>query len=194
MEEVILIFDVGKTNKKVLLFNRKLKVVLEEESRFEEVVDEEGFPCDDAYKLEQWIKETILSYLTHELYLVCGINFTTYGATLAYLDAEGKRLTPIYNYLKPLPDQVLEGFYESYGGVDEFSRRTASPSLGMLNSGLQLLWLKRCRPEQFIKVKQVLHFLNTSPTWCTGRLFPNTPPSGATPECGILMPCSTIPG
>ena len=155
---MILIFDVGKTNKKVLLFNRKLKVVLEEESRFEEVVDEEGFPCDDAYKLEQWIKETILSYLTHELYLVCGINFTTYGATLAYLDAEGKRLTPIYNYLKPLPDQVLEGFYESYGGVDEFSRRTASPSLGMLNSGLQLLWLKRCRPEQFIKVKQVLHF------------------------------------
>jgi len=157
MEEVILIFDVGKTNKKVLLFDRNLKVVYEEESRFEEVLDDEGFPCDDAQKLEQWIKENIGKYLTHNEYLVKGINFTTYGATLVYLDKEGKRMTPIYNYLKPIPDQVLEGFYESRGGVEEFSRRTASPVLGMLNSGLQLLWLKRIKPEIFGRVHHVLH-------------------------------------
>jgi sugar (pentulose or hexulose) kinase len=157
MEEVILIFDVGKTNKKVLLFNRNLKVILEEESRFEEVVDDEGFPCDDAQKLEQWIKETIRKYLSLNDYQIKGINITTYGATLVFLDAEGKRLTPIYNYLKPIPGVVLEGFYESHGGMDEFSRRTASPVLGMLNSGLQLLWLKRSKPEVFGRVHQVLH-------------------------------------
>jgi sugar (pentulose or hexulose) kinase len=157
MEEVILIFDVGKTNKKVLLFDRNLKVIHEEESIFEEVVDDEGFPCDDAQKLEQWIKETIRKYLSHNKYQVKGINITTYGATLVYLDAEGKRISPIYNYLKPIPDHVLEGFYESNGGVEEFSRRTASPVLGMLNSGLQLLWLKRTKPEIFSRVHKVLH-------------------------------------
>jgi sugar (pentulose or hexulose) kinase len=157
MEDVILIFDVGKTNKKVLLFDRNLKVIHEEESIFEEVVDDEGFPCDDAQKLEQWIKETIRKYLSLNEYLVKGINITTYGATLVYLDEEGKRLSPIYNYLKPIPDQVLEGFYKSNGGVEEFSRRTASPVLGMLNSGLQILWLKLTKPEIFRRVHKVLH-------------------------------------
>lgn len=156
-EEVILVFDVGKTNKKVLLFNSKLKLVHEEESIFMELVDDEGFPCDDAQKLEQWIKETIRKYLSLNEYLVKGINITTYGATLVYLDKEGLRLTPIYNYLKPLPEHVIEDFYESYGGVKEFSRKTASPVLGMLNSGLQILWLKRTKPEIFRKVHHVLH-------------------------------------
>ena len=157
MKEVILIFDVGKTNKKVLLFNRNLKVVLEEEDRFEEVVDDEGFPCDDAQKLEQWIKETIRKYLSLNDYQVKGINITTYGATLVYLDKDGKRLTPIYNYLKPLPEQVIEGFYERHGGLTEFSRKTASPELGMLNSGLQLLWLKRIKPEVFKRIDRIMH-------------------------------------
>ena len=75
-----------------------------------------------------------------------------------YLDADGNRLTPVYNYLKPMPDDVLEGFYESYGGLEEFSRKTASPSLGMLNSGLQALWLKKKKPEVFSRVNTVLHF------------------------------------
>lgn len=155
--EVLLIFDIGKTNKKVLLFDRDLRVVHEEESIFEEITDDEGFPCDDAELLESWIISTLHKYLASEKHLVKGINFTTYGATLVYLDKEGKRMTPIYNYLKPLPDQVLEGFYDRYGGVEEFSRQTASPALYMLNSGLQLLWLKRTKPELFLKVKQVLH-------------------------------------
>jgi len=155
--EVLLIFDVGKTNKKVLLFDQYLKVVHEEESIFEECTDGEGFPCDDAVLIESWINRTLHLFLASEDYQVMGINITTYGATLVYLDEEGKRLTPIYNYLKPLPDQVTEGFYEPYGGVGEFCRQTASPLLGMLNSGLQLLWLKRTRKEVFAKVQQVLH-------------------------------------
>ncbi len=155
--EVLLIFDIGKTNKKVLLFDRNLKVVLEEESIFEEITDDEGFPCDDVDQLESWILSTLHKFLASDKYLVKGINFTTYGATLVYLDMEGKRMTPVYNYLKPLPDQVLEGFYDRYGGVKEFSRQTASPALNMLNSGLQLLWLKRTKPDIFGRVHQVLH-------------------------------------
>jgi hypothetical protein len=157
-KEVILIFDIGKTNKKVLLFDRNLRMVLDEEEQFSEVTDDEGFPCDDADHLERWINATIVKLLHHEEYLVKGINFSTYGATLVYLDAQGRRLTPLYNYLKPFPGNVLEGFYESHGGEEEFSRRTASPSLGMLNAGLQLLWLKQTRPELFSKVKHILHF------------------------------------
>ena len=47
---------------------------------------------------------------------------------------------------------------KNFGGVEEFSRQTASPALGMLNSGLQILWLKKHRAEIFKKVESIMHF------------------------------------
>jgi sugar (pentulose or hexulose) kinase len=156
--EVLLIFDIGKTNKKILLFNREFEVVHKEEITFQEVSDEDGFPCDDIHRIERWILDSIETYIASDEYQVKGINFSTYGATLAFLDEEGMRLSPIYNYLKPFPEQLLEAFYKSYGGREEFCRCTASPELGMLNSGLQMLWFKRSKADIFREVKHILHF------------------------------------
>ncbi len=185
-EEVILVFDVGKTNKKVLLFDRALKVLHEEETRFEEVADEDGFPCEDADRLEAWIGQELDRYATCPDYLVRGVNFTTYGATLVHLDELGNRVAPIYNYLKPLPDHVLKGFHEAYGGEEEFCRRTASPFMGMLNSGIQLLWLKRTKPTHFQRIAQVLHLPQYISYLVTGQVTRSTPPSAAIQPCGIL--------
>ena len=135
--EVVLIFDIGKTNKKILLFNRNLEIVHEEETRFEEIPDDDGFMGDDIERLEGWILDACRKFVQDEAHDVRGINFTTYGATLVYLDSEGKRLTPVYNYLKPMPEGVVGPLYEANGGEEEFCRRTASPAMGMLNSGLQ---------------------------------------------------------
>ena len=154
----ILIFDIGKTNKKVLLFDQNLKILVEEETRFPEIIDDDGFPCDDIEKLETWIDQTLVKYLYHSEYNVVAVNFTTYGATLMYLDQEDERLTPVYNYLKPMPEGIVEPLYDKCGGVFEFSRCTASPALGMLNSGLQALWLKKSKPLVFQKVENILHF------------------------------------
>ncbi len=50
-EPVILIFDIGKTNKKVLLFDRQYQLVYEASAQLEETVDEDGFPCEDVQAL-----------------------------------------------------------------------------------------------------------------------------------------------
>ncbi len=156
-KEVIAIFDIGKTNKKFLLFDAELNLVYKEEKRFEEIPDEDGFPSDDIQNIENWIKKCITNTNESDSYRIMAINFTTYGATLMYIDKQGERLTPVYNYLKPIPEGVIDGFYYKYGGVEEFTRRTASPAMGMLNSGLQAIWLKRTKPEIFHRVKSVLH-------------------------------------
>jgi len=153
-----LIFDIGKTNKKVLLFNDKMKVLYQEEKNFNEIEDNDGFACEDIEMLIQWIKQKIVYFLKSNKYEIEKINFTTYGATLVYLDKEGNRLTPVYNYLKPLNSNVDIKLYEKYGGKDEFSRKTASPTLQMLNSGIQILKLKESNPEVFSKVHSILHF------------------------------------
>ncbi len=163
MKEVIVIFDIGKTNKKVLLFDKDLKVIHQQEQKFEEIKDDDGFECDNIELIESWIINTLRELVNDSNYKIKAVNFTTYGATLMYIDENGKALTPLYNYLKPLSEDITGPFYKKYGGKEEFSRKTASPPLGFLNSGLQILWLKTTKPEIFAEVDNILHF----PQYCS---------------------------
>jgi len=148
-EKVIAVFDIGKTNKKLLLFDFNLRLVSEKETRFPEKLDDDGFECDNIELIENWVRKSIEELVSSEKYDLAALNFATYGATIAYLNSDGERITPVYNYLKPIDDNIPERLYRRYGGQDEFCRRTASPALGMLNSGIQILWLKTVKPEVF---------------------------------------------
>lgn len=169
-EKVIAIFDVGKTNKKLLLFDYNLKLVLEQEIRVAERFDDDGFESDDIELVEKWILESIQKLVHSDKYDLTALNFATYGATIVYLDESGKRIGPAYNYLKPIDEKIPERLYRRYGGQDEFCRRTASPALGMLNSGIQILWLKTAKPGIFDKVKYVLHLPQYLSYLVTGKI------------------------
>jgi len=170
-ERVIAVFDIGKTNKKIILFNDRMKVVHEEEQKFAEVMDDDGFECDDLERIEKWLLSTIQKFAVSDKYDLTDINITTYGATIVCLDENGKRITPAYNYLKPLDEIIPESIYKRNGGRDEFCRRTASPALGMLNSGMQLLWLKKTKPDLFSKIRHVLHFPQYLSYTLTGKIY-----------------------
>ncbi len=170
-ETVIAIFDIGKTNKKLLLFDEDLRVVLESEQKFAEIKDDDGFECDDIEHIENWIHESLSGLVKSDKFDLKAVNFTTYGATIVYLDENGKRLTPVYNYLKPIAEIIPESLYKRHGGRDEFCRRTASPALGMLNSGIQPLWLKFAKPEVFAKVRHILHFPQYLSYVLTGKIY-----------------------
>lgn len=157
-EKVIAVFDIGKTNKKILLFDLNLKLVKEEEEKFSLATDDDGFECDDIDLIEKWITDSLASLVSSDIYELIAVNFATYGASLGYLDAKGKRVGYIYDYLRPIDEKIPEKLYRRYGGQDEFCRRTASPALGMLNSGMQILWLKKEKPDLFGKVRHILHF------------------------------------
>ncbi len=155
---VTAIFDIGKTNKKILLFDEMLSVVHQEEKNFEEVFDDDGFACDDIEKLELWIRSSVLELIGSDKYELTAVNFATYGATLVYLDNRGKRIAPLYNYEKPLTQPVDKKVYNRYGGESEFCRKTASPALGSLNSGFQILDFKNSKGKLWRDVKSILHF------------------------------------
>ena len=81
-EKVIAVFDVGKTNKKILLFDFDLNIVSEIEEKFPEITDDDGFECDDIEKIEKWILSSVNDLLNSEKYNLVAVNFATYGATL----------------------------------------------------------------------------------------------------------------
>lgn len=156
--DVIAVIDIGKTNKKILLFNKEFEVVFRNRIRFDEISDEDNYPCDDIESIENWIQNEIKRIQEEGEYNIKAINFSTHGASLIYLDKNGERITPLYNYLKPLDLGEYNSLYEEYGGKEEFSRKTASPAYGMLNTGLQILKLQKEKPEFWNKVDAILHY------------------------------------
>lgn len=157
LKPVIAVIDVGKTNKKLLLFNEDYQVVYDQSTRFDETVDEDGYPCEDLDRLRLFIYDSLRSVFNKKEYEIKAINFCGYGASFVYVNEEGTPLSFLYNYLKPYPEQLKEKFYNTYGGEDEFSKVTASPVLGSLNSGMQLYRIKNEKPELFNRVKYALH-------------------------------------
>ncbi|MCB0593641.1 MAG: carbohydrate kinase, partial [Phaeodactylibacter sp.] len=157
------IFDIGKTNKKFFLFDEQFREVHRSYTRFEETEDEDGFACENLEQLTAWMKTTFREALAKPEFDIRRLNFSTYGASFVHLDKEGKPVAPLYNYLKPFPEDLLEGFFQRYGPAGEWAAQTASPSMGMLNSGLQLFWLKYRRPEIFSRIRRSLHL----PQYCT---------------------------
>ena len=154
---VILIFDIGKTNKKRLLFNERYEIVYEESVQIKETKDEDNFPCEDVHALTRWIKESFEKIYSDKRFDIKAINFSAYGASFVNIDEDGKIITPFYNYLKPYPEKIKQQFYETYGNENLIARETASPALGNLNSGLQLYWLKYEQPEIYNQIKYSLH-------------------------------------
>jgi sugar (pentulose or hexulose) kinase len=169
--EVIAVFDIGKTNKKLFLYDHALQTVFEKSVVLPEIVDEDNFPSEDINSLSSFVVNEFDAVLEDPRYLVKGVNFSAYGASLVYLDQNGKVITPLYNYLKPYPKPLQESFYSHYGGENEFSRSAASPVLGSLNSGMQLYRLKYEQPEIFKRVVHVLHLPQYLSWLITGKFY-----------------------
>lgn len=154
---VIAIFDIGKTNKKLLLFDEQYNIVDEESIQLEETKDEDGFPCEDIVVLSKWVWQKYWDIVANTAYHVKAVNISAYGASLVHLNDYYKPLTPLYNYLKPYPDELKKQFYSTYGGESLVAKQTASPVLGSLNSGMQLYRLKYERSKIYEQIKYSLH-------------------------------------
>ncbi len=71
-------------------------------------------------------------------------------------------IAPLYNYLKPLSADLQAQLYadiQQHEGQDQdaFAAITCSPTMGMLNSGLQLYWLAQNPAGVFASIKTALH-------------------------------------
>ena len=152
---VIAVFDVGRTNKKVFLFDEAYHIQYENETHLKEIKDEDGFPCQDVHALATWIRESITTLFALAQFEIKAIAISAHGASFVNIDKQGNPVTPLYDYLKPFPESLRQKFYSDYG--EDLPRITASPSLGSLNSALQLYRLKQEQPEVFQKIHYALH-------------------------------------
>ena len=153
----IAIFDIGKTNKKLFLFDENYQIVWEKTANLPETTDEDGDVCEDVALLTAWVKEAFAEAQQVTNFEIKALNFSTYGASFVHVNADGEPVAPLYNYLKPYDEALQKQFYDTYGGEKNFAVAAASPILGNLNSGMQIYRLKYEKPELFQQIKYSLH-------------------------------------
>src|SRR5580765_4187944 len=102
-QHAIVIFDIGKTNKKYFLFDEAYQELESHSIQIPEITDDDGDPCDDLDAITRWMLSIIATLQAKDSYHIRYINFSGYGATLVHLDKNGKPCTPLYNYLKTFP-------------------------------------------------------------------------------------------
>jgi L-fuculokinase len=163
MVRTIAIYDIGKTNKKLILYDTSYRIIRELQTNLPEEVDDDGFPCEDLDGLIGWMRQTWSKITGWNDVRVDALHCTTYGASLVHLDENRNPVTSLYSYFKPIAETLPESLYERYGGRVQFTVETASPAMGMLNSGLQLYWLKMTKPDIYNRIKTSLHL----PDFCS---------------------------
>ena len=155
---VIAIYDVGKTNKKFFLFDRQYQIVFQKTLVFPQKKDADGYECEDLAMVRDFLFRTLDEVFLSRQFLVKGINFSTYGASLVHVDQDGEPVADMLNYLKPYPAEVLEDFLQLVAAKKSFELETSCPLQGNLNTGLQLFLLKKQRWNLWDKIAYSLHF------------------------------------
>ena len=91
--------------KKKVILSRKLQMRMD-------------FPLEDIASVAKWVKSTIDRLIRDPKKKLVACNWCAYGASFVHLDKGGHVLTPLYNYLKPYPEELQEKLYDQYEGRD----------------------------------------------------------------------------
>lgn len=182
-EPAILVFDIGKTNRKCLVFDRGYNVLSSETFDIPEVTDEEGQPVLDVDALTAAMHGLLRRHLDDPAIDLKAFNITTYGATIVNTDQKGRPVHLPWDYLRACDESVLAQFEDLYGDSGQLYAKTASPRLGNLNTGMQLFLLKQQRPDLFARIRHSTWL----PQWLsgcfTGQLFSESTSIGCHTLC-----------
>lgn len=143
------VFDVGKTNKKFILFSRDLRPLEAETTRVGEVKIGDLL-CDDVESVVRWANSLLSKWAKR----VSAVAVSTHGATLAFVGDRGELLLPMVSYNFDPGEEVKREFYERYGSPEELYMKTGTPPLGqLLNAGIQVFWVSRRFPEVYRRAR-----------------------------------------
>ncbi len=155
MDYCIAVFDVGKTNKKLLVFDSRLQLLESTYASFPPV-RRDDVEMDDIDAIDAWLFEQLAAQARRHPIRVIAV--CTHGATFAAVDADGRAVPGVISYTTDPGEEFNEEFYRLFGASEHLQRVTATPRFSLLlNVGKGIYFLKKRFPEDFARAR---HFLN----------------------------------
>jgi L-fuculokinase len=156
MEQAILVFDVGKTNKKILIFDENLKIIDSVYKNFDSY-EEDGVLFNNTDEIKEWLFKGIKKFAAK--YPVKAVSITTHGATWTAVDKNGDDVIPVIDYTTNVPDSFHDDFYRDMGNRITLQKETATPDFGaLINPGKGIYFAQKKFPEEMKKTAHILFY------------------------------------
>ncbi len=148
------VFDVGKTNKKLIILDEHLNE-LDSVYRNFESVDRGDYAEEPLHEIESWFLQELKRFAAE--YDIRSIAVTTHGAAFVCLDEDGRPCMPVIDYTTEPGEDFHRDFYREAGDKNELQIETATLELkALVNPAKGIYYLKRRFPERFKKTQRIL--------------------------------------
>ena len=152
--KAIAVFDVGKTNKKLLIYDFDLTLLDSSYEQFDALESDGQFveSTDEAFA---WLQGALVrAAAEHDI--GC-ISVAAHGATCACLDASGGLVLPVLSYTSDPGDEFHREFYREFTDPRTLQRRTSTPDMPGLGSMAKTLYFIKTRhPKKFDAIRTIL--------------------------------------
>ncbi len=153
----IIVLDVGKTNKKVLVFDRHLRILEKESKDIGELTDQAGLKLEQPQAVFEWFLDRLKFF--SGCYSISAISITTHGAMGVCVDSNGDITCPPLAYTNEPDHQFCDAFFNEFGDRMELQLQTATAEIGeMINFAKILYYLRKNFPDRMEKTKHILFY------------------------------------
>jgi len=151
----IAVFDIGKTNKKLVIYDTDLQIINIEKTKIEEYALN-NINCDDIKGIESWILENLKKVSSE--YDIKVISISAHGATFTCIDEKGELAIPELSYTTDPGEEFHEKFFEEIGSRESLQEETCTPDFNvLLNVGKGIRFAQKIYKDRFDNVKHILN-------------------------------------
>ena len=156
MSSHIAVFDIGKTNKKLLIYDENLKLIDTAREQFPEYT-EGNVNFEPVREMTEWYLDRLSDFSGS--YNIKGITVATQGATAVCVKEDASPAVPPIAYTTEPGEAFHEEFRKRFGGTEKIQRTTATALMSVLLNLAQLIvYLQKQYPKEFEETYKILGF------------------------------------
>jgi len=151
----IAVFDIGKTNKKIIIFDSNLEIKIIDKTNIEEFEDDH-LRHDDIEAIQVWMISKLKEYSSR--FDIKVISVSAHGATFTCIDEAGNLAIPELSYTTDPGEAFHKSFYKEFGTKKELQKSTCTPDFNnLLNVAKGIKFAQDTFPDDFGKTANILN-------------------------------------
>ena len=160
MTQLVAVIDIGKTNKKIAIYDQHMRQVAFRSAEFAAAPGEDGVLREPVDAMWAWFKQELAALFRERPFHAIAVS--THGATVTCLDCDGELSVPVIAYDHDLGDDQAaldRSFYALCGDEQQLQSETGTCDLPLLiNPAKLLLFAKSRYRESFAKTTSILNY------------------------------------
>ena len=158
---LVAVIDIGKTNKKIALFDADLQQVAHRQSPFPAQLDSQGVLIEQTAAIWAWLKTNLADLYRSQPFQA--ISITTHGAAWAALNATGDLAIPVIAYEHDLGEagqrDLDHEFYRRCGRLEDLQAETGTCDLPLLvNPAKMVLFAQQRYAAGWATAKKIVNY------------------------------------